>query len=36
MTSGEGRYMLALSHYEAVPPALQQQLIAGYTARDEA
>ena len=36
MTSGEGHYMLALSHYEAVPPALQQQLIAGYTVRDEA
>ena len=36
MTRGEGRYTLALAHYEAVPPALQQQLMAGYTVRDEA
>ncbi len=36
MTSGEGRYTLALSHYEAVPPAVQQQLMAGYRAHDEA
>src|SRR3990167_4323404 len=35
MTSGEGRYTLALSHYEAVPPAVQQQLVAGWAAHDE-
>ena len=26
MTSGQGRYTLELSHYEAVPPAVQQTL----------
>ena len=36
MTSGEGRYTLALSHYEAVPPGVQQLLMAGYRAHDEA
>lgn len=35
LTSGEGRYLLALSHYEAVPPAMQQQLMAGWQAHDE-
>ena len=35
MTSGQGRYTLALSHYEAVPPAVQQQLVAGWKQRDE-
>ena len=35
MTSGEGRYTLALSHYEAVPPAVQQQLVAGWEAHEE-
>jgi elongation factor G len=35
LTSGEGRYTLALSHYEAVPPAVQQQLMAGWQAHDE-
>ncbi len=28
MTGGQGRYSLALSHYEAVPPAVQQQLVS--------
>ncbi|HEX7440726.1 MAG TPA: elongation factor G [Caldimonas sp.] len=28
MTGGQGRYTLALSHYEAVPPTVQQQLVA--------
>jgi elongation factor G len=28
MTGGHGRYTLALSHYEAVPPAVQQQLMS--------
>ncbi|MES2717642.1 MAG: elongation factor G [Pseudomonadota bacterium] len=35
MTSGEGRYTLALSHHAAVPPNLQQQLVAGWQAHDE-
>lgn len=35
MTSGQGRYTLALSHYEAVPPSVQQQLVAGWQQRDE-
>ena len=35
LTSGEGRYMLALSHYEAVPAAVQQQLTAAWQAHDE-
>jgi elongation factor G len=26
LTSGQGRYTLSLSHYEAVPPTIQQQL----------
>ena len=35
MTSGQGRYTLALSHYEAVPPTVQQQLTSGYKAHEE-
>ena len=35
MTSGQGRYTLALSHYEAVPPNTQAQLMSGYKVRDE-
>ena len=35
MTSGAGQYTLTLSHYEAVPPTVQQQLTAGWQARDE-
>jgi elongation factor G len=35
MTAGQGRYTLALSHYEAVPPAVQQQLVSQYQAHDE-
>ena len=35
LTSGEGHYTLALSHYDAVPPAVQQQLVAGWRAHDE-
>ena len=34
MTSGEGHYTLALARYEAVPPAVQQQLSAGWQAHD--
>ncbi len=35
MTSGQGRYTLQMSHYEPVPPAVQQQLSAGFTLRDD-
>jgi elongation factor G len=35
MTSGQGRYTLALSHYQAVPPNVQQQLVGQYQAKDE-
>jgi elongation factor G len=35
MTGGQGRYTLALSHYEAVPPSIQQQLTAQHGARDD-
>ncbi|MGJ3699644.1 elongation factor G [Variovorax sp. AFSI2.2] len=35
MTSGQGRYTLALSHYEAVPPAVQQTLMGQYRVREE-
>ena len=35
MTSGEGRYTIALSHHEAVPPSIQQQLVAGFRGHDE-
>ncbi len=35
MTSGQGRYSIALSHYEAVPPTTQQQLVGGYKVKDE-
>ncbi len=32
MTGGHGRYTLALSHYEPVPPQVQQQLMAQHKA----
>ena len=35
MTSGQGRYTLALSHYEAVPPAVQLLLTNGYRQPDD-
>ncbi len=35
LTSGHGRYTLRLSHYEAVPPNTQAQLMAAYKAGDE-
>jgi elongation factor G len=35
MTSGQGRYTIALSHYEAVPPAMQQTLTGQYRVREE-
>ena len=35
MTAGEGHYAIEHSHYEAVPPTVQQQLIGQYKARDD-
>jgi elongation factor G len=35
MTSGQGRYTITLSHYEAVPPTVQQQLVASHKVSDE-
>ena len=35
MTGGQGRYNIELSHYEAVPPAMQQLLAGQYKAKDE-
>jgi elongation factor G len=35
MTSGQGRYTIELSHYEPVPPAVQQQLMGQFKVKDE-
>ncbi len=35
LTGGQGRYTLALSHYEAVPPAVQVQLMGQHKTRDD-
>ena len=35
MTGGRGRYSLEFSHYEAVPPNVQRQLVDGYKPRAE-
>ncbi|MFT3953619.1 MAG: elongation factor G [Piscinibacter sp.] len=35
MTGGQGRYTLALSHYEAVPPTVQAQLAAQFKPRED-
>ncbi|OYV00089.1 MAG: elongation factor G, partial [Burkholderiales bacterium PBB5] len=35
MTSGEGRFTLAMSHHDPVPPNVQQQLVAGWQSPDE-
>jgi elongation factor G len=36
LTGGQGRYTLAFSHYEAVPPAVQTQLASQYKVKDDA
>lgn len=36
MSGGEGRFVLELSHYEAVPPNMQQELVAAFDSRDQA
>ena len=35
MTAGQGSYALALSHYEVVPPGVQQLLMGQYKVQDE-
>ena len=35
LTSGQGRYSIALSHYEAVPASAQAQLVAQYSVRED-
>ena len=35
MTAGQGSYTLALSHYEVVPPATQQQLMGQHKVQDQ-
>jgi elongation factor G len=35
LTSGQGRYSVALSHHEAVPPNVQAQLAAAFKVHDE-
>jgi elongation factor G len=35
LTAGRGRYTVSLSHYEAVPPAVQQQLTSQHQVRDD-
>jgi elongation factor G len=35
MTGGEGRYTIELSHYDPVPPTVQQQLGSQYKLKDE-
>jgi elongation factor G len=35
LTSGEGRFTLALSHYGAVPPGVQQDMVRGYQVHED-
>jgi elongation factor G len=35
MTAGQGSYTIELSHYEAVPPSIQQQLVGQFQVKDE-
>ncbi|HWI82487.1 elongation factor G [Ramlibacter sp.] len=35
LTGGQGRYTIEFSHYEAVPPNVQQQLISQHKVKDE-
>ena len=35
MTAGQGRYSLALSHYDPVPPTVQAQLTSQFKVKDE-
>jgi elongation factor G len=35
MTGGQGRYTIELSHYDPVPPSVQQQLMGQFKVKDE-
>jgi elongation factor G len=35
LTGGQGRYTIAFSHYEPVPPTVQAQLASQYKVKDE-
>ena len=35
MTAGQGRYTISLSHYEAVPPTVQEHLTSEHKVRDD-
>jgi elongation factor G len=35
ITAGQGRYTIELSHYDAVPPSVQQQLVGQFHVKDE-
>jgi elongation factor G len=35
ITGGQGRYTIAFSHYEPVPPQVQQQLASQYKIKEE-
>jgi elongation factor G len=35
MTAGQGRYTIELSHYDPVPPPVQQQLVGQFQVKDE-
>jgi len=35
MTSGQGRYTIELSHYDPVPPTVQQQLVGQHHVKDD-
>ena len=35
LTSGQGRYTIEFSHYEAVPPNTQQRLVGEFKVRDD-
>jgi elongation factor G len=35
LTSGQGRYAIELSHFEAVPPAVQAHMVASFQVHDE-
>ena len=36
LTGGQGRYTIAFSHYEPVPPTVQAQLASQYKVKDDA
>jgi len=35
VTGGQGSYMMELSHYDVVPPNVQQQIVAQYKTKEE-